>query len=683
MNKYLLPIAAILLLIGTTLPEINGQEVTPWHIATMKSVSATQISEDGNYAAYILSTPANPLEKNATPSTSLHVIDLATNEVMDIDAPGNIGGLSYRPEKSSFTVITKFEEDDNNSIAELCLKSKKLTKLFSFNTNIAGYQWNPDGEYIAFMANLPSAEKDNPLPYSPEIYEEGLVNRKAWIARVSSSWPDIRKVNVPGSSYIIEWSPDGTKLAVSAASTPHVDDRYMFQKVHVVDGATGFLLNEINNKGKIVQIKWSPNGQKLALLAGNDLHDLIAGRIMMVDATGGNPYNIFPDYQGKFESIQWISENQIQVLASESTARVYGTIRPDGTNYQKTLRGKDLAFTSYSRASDGSVVLLASTPQHPTEIYHMKEGQKTPVRKTHHNPWLKDVKFGKQEVVSYAARDGEFDIDGMLILPVNYEKGKSYPLIVMVHGGPEAHYSNGWLTAYSMPGQLGASRGFAVFYPNYRGSTGRGIEFTMSSQRDLSGKEFDDIVDGVDYLIERGIADADRVGVTGGSYGGYATAWMSTYYSDRFAAGVMFVGISNNLSKWGTSDIPEELYLVHSRQRLWEDWMNYLKRSPVYYVDRSETPLLIMHGKEDTRVHPGQSLELYRHLKVRKPEVPLRLVWYPGEGHGNRKATSRFDYNLRMMEWFETYLLEKAETLPDKKLNLDKAGIPQEVMQGQ
>jgi dipeptidyl aminopeptidase/acylaminoacyl peptidase len=305
------------------------------------------------------------------------------------------------------------------------------------------------------------------------------------------------------------------------------------------------------------------------------------------------------------------------------------------------------------------------------------------VRKTQHNPWLKDVKFGKQEVVSYTARDGEFDIDGLLILPVDYERGKSYPLIVMVHGGPEAHYSNGWLTAYSMPGQLGASRGFAVFYPNYRGSTGRGVEFTMSSQRDLSGKEFDDIVDGVDYLIERGIADPDRVGVTGGSYGGYATAWMSTYYSDRFAAGVMFVGISNNLSKWGTSDIPEELYLVHSRSRLWEDWMDYLKRSPVYYVDRSETPLLIMHGKEDTRVHPGQSLELYRHIKVRKPEVPLRLVWYPGEGHGNRKATSRFDYNLRMMEWFETYLMEKAETLPDKKLNLDKAGIPQEVMQGQ
>jgi dipeptidyl aminopeptidase/acylaminoacyl peptidase len=203
---------------------------------------------------------------------------------------------------------------------------------------------------------------------------------------------------------------------------------------------------------------------------------------------------------------------------------------------------------------------------------------------------------------------------------------------------------------------MGTARGYFVFYPNYRGSTGRGLAFAESSQGDLAGKEFDDIVDGVDYLIERGLVDGDRVGVNGGSYGGYATAWMSTYYSDRFAAGVMFVGISNNISKWGTSDIPEELYLVHSRKRIWDYWEDNLKRSPIYYVDRSQTPLLIAHGKEDTRVHPAQSMELHRHLVVRKPDLPVRLVFYPGEGHGNARATSRLDYNIRTLRWFDTFL---------------------------
>ena len=157
--------------------------------------------------------------------------------------------------------------------------------------------------------------------------------------------------------------------------------------------------------------------------------------------------------------------------------------------------------------------------------------------------------------------------------------------------------------------------------------------------------------------------------MTGGSYGGYASAWMSTYYSDRFAAAVMFVGISNNLSKWGTSDIPEELYLVHSRSRLWDNWQKNLERSPIYYVDRSQTPILIMHGSEDPRVHPAQSMELYRHIKVRKPEVPVRLIYYPGEGHGNRNSGSKYDYNLRMLQWFDTYL--KTGNTKAEKPNLD------------
>jgi len=301
----------------------------------------------------------------------------------------------------------------------------------------------------------------------------------------------------------------------------------------------------------------------------------------------------------------------------------------------------------------------------------MRDGADSPERVTQHNEWLADRQFGEQEVVRYSARDGLFDVEGLLIYPVDYQEGQRVPLIVMVHGGPEAHYSNGWLTNYSMPGQVGAAEGYAVFYPNYRGSTGRGLEFIKSSQGDLAGKEFDDVVDGVDYLIAEGVADEDRVGVTGGSYGGYASAWMSTYYSPRFAAAVMNVGISNNISKWGTSDIPEELYLVHSRVRLWDSWVDKLKRSPIYWVEKAQTPILIAHGAEDTRVHPAQSLELYRHLKVRKPEVPVRLALYPDEGHGYIRASARLDYNLRMMRWFDTYLNGDIDTeLPPGHIEL-------------
>jgi dipeptidyl aminopeptidase/acylaminoacyl peptidase len=233
--------------------------------------------------------------------------------------------------------------------------------------------------------------------------------------------------------------------------------------------------------------------------------------------------------------------------------------------------------------------------------------------------------------------------------------GERYPLVLMVHGGPEAHFSNGWLTRYSLPGQVLAARGYAVFYPNYRASTGRGVAFSKLDHKDLAGKEFDDLVDAVDHFVTSGLADRDRVGITGGSYGGFATAWCATYYSERFAAGVMFVGISNNTGKLGTSDIPVELFQVHSRMWPWSDWQLFLERSPIYYVEKARTPLLIAGGDADTRVHPSQSLQLYRYLKL-IGKTPVRLVTYPGEGHGNRRAASRLDFSLRLVRWMEHYL---------------------------
>ena len=157
--------------------------------------------------------------------------------------------------------------------------------------------------------------------------------------------------------------------------------------------------------------------------------------------------------------------------------------------------------------------------------------------------------------------------------------------------------------------------------------------------------------------------DAERVGITGGSYGGYATMWASTALSEHFAAGVAFVGISSQLSMFGTSDIPNEHHLVHHRAWPWDDWQWLLERSPIYYADKGRTPLLILHGKEDPRVHPGQSLEMYRYLKLRT-DTPVRLVWYPGEGHGNRSTAAQLDYGMRLLRWLTHFLQGPGDEAP-------------------
>jgi dipeptidyl aminopeptidase/acylaminoacyl peptidase len=258
-------------------------------------------------------------------------------------------------------------------------------------------------------------------------------------------------------------------------------------------------------------------------------------------------------------------------------------------------------------------------------------------------------------------------LEGVLIRPLDEEKGRRYPLILAVHGGPEAHQSNGWLTRYSYPGQVAAARGFAVFYPNYRGSTGRGVAFSKMGQGDYGGKEFDDLVDAIDHFVETGLVDRAKVGITGGSYGGFASAWAATKLTKHFAASVMFVGISDQISKMGTTDIPNEMNLVHSRQWPWEDWDWFRERSPIYYAEQARTPILILHGKNDPRVHPSQSMELYRYLKT-IGKTPVRLVFYPGEGHGNRKSAARLDYNLRLMRWMEHYLQGSGGDPPPQRL---------------
>lgn len=653
-------VPALLLFFFIAMPVLAQRTLTAEDIAAIQNVGVTQISPDGKHVAYTLVVPADPKTENRPASTHLYVYNIESGSSMALlTSGGGIGNLDFRPGKGTVTFTSRREGDNTTSLYEIQVTGGDPVRLHTHETNIISYSWASDGDHLLYTANEIVDRPSTGLPYEPELYEQYVPNRRLFVQNVASEGHDPHTFDLYGTVYNAVFSPDRSKIAVSVAPTPHVDDQYMSQRIYVLDYRNREVIATIDNAGKLGEIHWSPNGQQLALRAAHDLNDPTDGRLLIVSANGGKPVNIAPEFKGKFEQLRWADANTIQFIASEGVWSTFGTIRPDGSRFTRIIEPGGPILTRFTVASNGTIAFTANSSTHPSELYiyrNVRRNNWELTRATNSNPWFSEIQFATQEVVTYTARDGKFDIEGILFRPIGEESGKKYPLITVVHGGPEAHFSNGWLTSYSNPGHFGAGLGYAVFYPNYRGSTGRGIEFVYSSQADLAGKEFDDVVDGVDHLIEKGLVDRNRVGVTGGSYGGYATAWMSTYYSDRFAAGVMFVGISNNLSKWGTSDIPEELYHVHARKRIWDDWEGKLKTSPIYWVERSQTPLLIMHGKEDTRVHPAQSLELYRHLRVRKPQLPVQLVLYPGEGHGNARSTARYDYTLRMIDWFNTHL---------------------------
>ena len=646
-------------------------------VAKIQSVQSVDISPNGKWIAIRLAVPRIPgLGDDGSAWTELHLVNAETKQSRPfITGEVSIGEIQWSGDSQKIFYAAKRLGDEHVSLYQIPVDGGESRKILTHTEAVKGFDVRPDGTQIAFLAaenRQKEIENYRSQGFNQQIYEEDDLSTLVWLADFDGDQAvNLKAIELTGSAYETHWSPSGDHLAIVSAPTPTVDDRYMRRGVDVYDVKLEKIVATLQTEGKLGQVCWSPSGEQIAIISGKDNHDPAEGRITIHELSGSKPAKThLTDYLGHVVDLQWLAQNEIVLLAEEGLGSRLGTLSVEGEFSQWKLES-DVVFTQFSVSEDASrLAFLGSSSNHPSEAFLLKSETKTLTRLTDHNPWLGERDFGKQVPVEWVAKDG-LRLEGVLIYPLGYQAGKRYPTIMYVHGGPESHEKNAWLTSYSRPGQVAAAKGFVVFYPNYRGSTGRGVEFSMMGQGDAAGKEFQDLIDGIDFLISEGISDREAIGVTGGSYGGYASAWCSTYYSDRFAASVMFVGISDNLSKVGTTDIPEEMYLVHHRKRLWEDWDYFLERSPIRYVERNQTPTLILHGKEDPRVHPSQSLEFHRHLKTLN-QAPVRSVLYPGEGHGNRRAASKFDYNLRMIRWMEHFLLNQKDTAPEFNIDYGK-----------
>ena len=644
-------------LAGPVQAQSSNGGMTPHDVASIRTVSNPVVSPDGQRVAFLVSVPRNPLEESdGTAWRRLHLLDVASGTSREyVGGDLRVSSPAWTPDGASVTYLARREGDNATSLYSISVLGGESTKIFEHETGISSYVLGQDGQTLAFLSRDEEPEYVADMRkkgFRQEVYEEDDPFTAVWVAELGREG-SARRLSLDGDASTIDWSPGGDRLVVALAPTPLVDDRYMKRRLHIVDVASGTVVTRIENPGKLGQVGFSPDGEHVAFVSAESINDPKEGRLMVARASDGNFRDLLPGLEGHISSFQWRDQQTLAYVADEGVETRIGEVRVDGSKDRTLIDGGDLVFTSMSApVGVETTAFIGHTPTHPTELF-VGSGSTVPRRMTDSNPWLASRKLAPQEVVEWTAADG-LRLEGLLIKPLDGRRAAA--TIVVVHGGPEAHQRNGWLTGYSSPGQVAAADGFAVFYPNYRASTGRGVEFSMLDHGDFAGKEFDDIVDGVDYLIETGVADSARVGVTGGSYGGYATGWLTTRYSDRFAAGVMFVGISNTISKDGVSDIPEEMFLVHQRMHPWDDWQFFLERSPIFWADSSNTPLLILHGKEDPRVPTDQSIEMYRNLKLRG-SAPVLLILYPGEGHGNARAAARLDYNLRSLRWLEHYLM--------------------------
>ncbi len=651
-------LTATALLASASLATIaSARPMTAEDIAKIESVGAIAVSPDGARVAYTTAS---------LPDVTSGEDDGGTKQVLMIaTGPGQAraylpddispGGVTFSPD-GSMVSFTWSKDKEDRAVWGVPVDGGAHRKLAAVDgADVRSYAWAPDGSHMHLLV---SAAKDDQRDEQGEggfdaiVYEEEARLNRLFRANIGDELDAApQETAIPGYVSAFQIAADARTGIVESAPTPNVDDSYTAKRVHIIDMPTGNVRAVVQTPGKLGDVEISPDGRQLSMIAGVDMNDPAETTLHLVDLVTGSYRALNAGAAEATMDAEWLADGRLAALIHtgvNSSLRYYA---PDGTMLsEQKANGLDI---SSLEVGGNTVVVRASTAQHPDELFSYANGNFT--RWTTHNTWLSEITLGTQRAYSYTARDGQ-EVEGVLIEPVGGAPAGGAPLIMNVHGGPEAHESNGWVTAYSKPGQLAAGQGYAVFLPNYRGSTGYGTQFSKDHQADYAGKEFNDIVDAKRALVADGIADPDRVGMTGGSYGGYASAWAATAQSAEYAASVMFVGISNQISKFGTTDIPNEMRNVHSLKWPWEDWQNMLEVSPIYHVDKAETPILIMHGAEDTRVAPSQSYELYRNIKVRKPDTPVRLVLYPGEGHGNRRAASRYDYTLRMMDWFDTYL---------------------------
>ncbi|MCU0304670.1 MAG: S9 family peptidase [Thermoanaerobaculales bacterium] len=634
--------------------------MTPVDLARIQSITSAKISPDGATVAAVRTVPRELFdEPDGEDWDELYLVDRSGGGARPfVTGAVNVSSVGWRPDGSAVSFLARRGDDEHQRLYLIPTDGGEATPIISLGSPSVGYAWSPDGQRLAVIASAALTDEEEELAghgFDQEVFEEDFKPLRLFVVELGGD-DEPRPLDIDGSVTQVEWSPDGERLAVAVAPTPLVDDRMMLQAVRVVDPATGEVVSTIDRQGKLGDIRWSPDGRRLAMISAADLHDPSASSLLVAEATGGRARELTRGFEGSVRSIAWADAASIVFLADVGVGSELYRVSAGGGPLEALGRSSDgVVYSALSLANDGvHGALVGSSAAHPAEVFGLDLGAAgPPVRLTEANAWLADIRLAPQEAVRFRARDG-LELEGVLIRPL-HGADRPAPLVMVVHGGPEGHRSNGWLSRYDAPAQVLAGRGYAVFFPNYRGSTGRGVAFTKLGQSDAAGAEFDDLVDAVDHLVEIGVADPDRVGVTGGSYGGYATAWLATRYSERFAAGVMFVGISNTISKLGTTDIPREETLVHALGHPWDDWERAIERSPLAHAGRGRTPLLIAGGDADTRVSPTQGMELYRALRI-FGRTPVRLVRYPGEGHGNLRAASRFDLQLRLLRWFDHYL---------------------------
>ncbi|MGB2623473.1 MAG: S9 family peptidase [Candidatus Acidiferrum sp.] len=572
------------------------------------------------------------------------------------DAIHSEGSIAWSPDSKKIAFLSDAEKAGQLQLyvmdaTGLAGSARKLTQVKGF---LSTPGWSPDGKTIALLFTENATRAAGPLV--AETPETGVIKDSFFeqrLALVNVATRQLRQIS-PADTYVYEydWSPDGRRFAVTAA-LGNGDDNWYIAQLYTLDAATGLMKSIYKPPLQIANPAWSPDGQSIAFIGGLMSDEpSVGGDIFTIPASGGDATNITPEMKASASWLTWTAQGNIVFGEYIEGDSAVGSIHvADGTRNQLfRIAGQLTAGAwgiSLSLARDGETsAVVRSSFSDPPEVW---AGPISAWRQiTQRN---KEVKPGWGQAVSLHWKNGDFNVQGWLRYPRDFDPSKKYPLVVHVHGGPGAAVLSEWPGARDYTAPL-TGAGYFLLDPNPRGSFGQGEAFTRANVKDFGYGDFKDIMAGVDAAIDAAPIDPNRLGICGWSYGGYMTMWAVTQ-THRFKAAMAGAGLSNWQSYYGENLIDQWMIPFFGKS-VYDDPGVYAKSSPIHFIKNAKTPTLILVGDSDGEVPAPQSYEFWHALKTLGVET--QLVVYQHEGHMFKDPKHSRDVVERTLAWFDAHL---------------------------